>query len=233
MELFGYHVHKLRYMYFQFGGSVFDIQLLLTRYVIPSSSLILPDIDILLSCVQAATSVNFRFSGCHLGFTTDAPNYGLISLTSIVCKSFESIIRDYIVQFVVVNNLFRSKRYGFITGRSTVLQLLKIFNDWTEMLEHGGQIDVIYIDFEKAFDRVPHNRLIIKLFSYNINEDIIKWIKTYLENRVQRVKITSCFSNWANVVSGIPQGVHLLLLISYINELPDFCDSDSNLFVRR
>jgi ribonucleases P/MRP protein subunit RPP40 len=63
--------------------------------------------------------------------------------------------------------------------------MLKILHDWTEMLEHGGQIDVIYTDFEKAFDRVPNNRLISKLYSYNINEDIIKWIKAYLENRVQ------------------------------------------------
>ena len=56
------------------------------------------------------------------------------------------------------------------------------------MLEDGGQIDVIYTDFEKAFDRVPHKRLISKLYSYNINEDIIKWIKAYLDNRKQRVK---------------------------------------------
>jgi len=72
------------------------------------------------------------------------------------------------------------------------------------MLEYGGQIDVIYTDIEKAVDRVPHNRLISKLYSYNINEDIIKWIKVYLESRVQRVRINSCFSNWANVMSGIP-----------------------------
>jgi len=85
--------------------------------------------------------------------------------------------------------------------------MLKILDDWTGMLEYDGQIDVIYTDFEKAFDRVPHNRLISKLYSYNINEDIIKWIKAYLENRVQRVRLNSCFSKWANVVSGIPKGL--------------------------
>jgi len=58
--------------------------------------------------------------------------------------------------------------------RSTVLQLLKILDHWTERLEYGGQIDVIYTDFEKAFDRVSQNRLISKLYSYSINEYIIK-----------------------------------------------------------
>jgi len=87
-------------------------------------------------------------------------------------------------------------------------------------------------DFEKAFDRVPHNRLISKLYSYNINEDIIKWIKAYLENRVQRIRINSCLSNWANVVSGIPQGSILgpLLFIIYINELPNIWDSQLFLY---
>jgi len=167
------------------------------------------------------------------GTKTDASNYRPMSLTSIVCKLFESIIRDHIVQFFVHNSLFSNKQYGFIKGRSTVLQLLNILDDWTERLESGGQIDVIYTDFEKAFDRVPHNRLISKLYKYNINENIIKWIKAYLHNRVQRVKINSCFSDWANVVSGIPQGSILgpLLFIIYINELPNICESGSQLFL--
>ena len=95
------------------------------------------------------------------------------------------------------------------------------------------KVDVIYTDFEKAFDRVPHNRLISKLHSYNIHVDIINWIKAYLTNRVQRVRINSCFSNSANVISGIPQGSILgpLLFIIYINELPDIFDSGSKLLL--
>ena len=65
----------------------------------------------------------------------------------------------------VVDNIFSSKQYGFIKGRSTVLQLLKTLDDWTEMLEHGGQTGVIYTNFEKAFDGVPDNWLISKLHS--------------------------------------------------------------------
>ena len=167
------------------------------------------------------------------GSKTDPANYRPISLTSIVCKIFESIIRDHIVDYFEDNNLYSVKQYGFIKGRSTVLQLLRILDDWTEMLEGGGQIDVIYTDFEKAFDRVPHKRLISKLYSYNINEDIIKWIKAYLENRIQRVKIQNSYSKWGNVISGIPQGTILgpLLFIIYINELSNICDSGSCLFL--
>jgi hypothetical protein len=140
------------------------------------------------------------------GSKSDAANYRPISLTSVICKLFESIIRDHIFQYFVVNNLFSNKQYGFIKGRSTVLQLLKILDDWTYMLENRSQIDVIYTDFEKAFDKVPHYRLISKLRSYHINEEIIEWIKAYLLNRVQRVNIKGCYSKWANVISGIPQG---------------------------
>ena len=73
------------------------------------------------------------------------------------------------------------------------------------------------------------HRLISKLYIYNINEDIITWIEAYIENRVQRVKINSYFSNWANVVSDIPRGSILgpLLFIICINELPDICESGS------
>jgi len=124
---------------------------------------------------------------------------------------------------------------SFIKGRSTaVIQLLRILDDWTEMLEEGGQIDLIYTDFEneKAFDRVPHKRLLSKLYSYNINENIIECIKAYLNNRIQRVKINNSYCNWASVICGIPQGSILgpLIFIIFINELPDICDSCSQLF---
>ena len=111
------------------------------------------------------------------------------------------------------NNLFSKKQYGFITGRSTVLQLLNILDIWTAALEEGGCIDVIYTDFEKAFDKVPRERLLSKLRSYGISEDIIAWIKKFLCCRKQRVKIKGKFSKWFKVLSGIPQG----------SALPSYC----------
>jgi len=73
--------------------------------------------------------------------------------------------------------LFSNKQYGFFKGRSTVQRLLKVFDEWTEKLENGCHIEVLYIDLEKAFDRVPHKRLLRKLKSFNLHPDLIDWIK--------------------------------------------------------
>ena len=83
------------------------------------------------------------------------------------------------------NNLFSNKQYGFIKGRSTVSQLLSLMDKWTEALEQGGQVDVIYTDLEKAFDKVPHEQLLRKLNSYKINNLIIGWVKSFLSERRQ------------------------------------------------
>jgi len=86
------------------------------------------------------------------------------------------------------NNLFTKQQYGFIKGKSTVLQLLSVLDYWTEKQEKGGQVDVIYTDFEKAFDKVPHKRLLSKLHSYGINKDIVAWVKEFLINRQTKSK---------------------------------------------
>ena len=138
------------------------------------------------------------------------------------------------MEHFVKNKLFTCKQFGFIKGRSTVLQLLKVLDIWTHNLEIGGNIDVIYTDLEKAFDKVPHKRLISKLKSYGINADVIAWIEAFLSTRRQRVKINNVFSEWASVLSGIPQGSILgpLQFIIYINDLVDLCSNadDAKLF---
>jgi len=119
--------------------------------------------------------------------------------------------------FIDINNAFSNEQFGFIKWRSTVIQLLKVMDMWTESLESGGQIDVVYNDLEKAFNKVPNKRLISKLYSYKINPVVIKWIESFLTNRRQTVRIIGFFSFWKEVLSGIPQGLILGPLLFNLN----------------
>jgi len=123
------------------------------------------------------------------GRKDEVNNYRPVSLTCILCKILKFIIRDKVMEHFIFNKLFTNRQFGFLKGRSTVTQLLQILDDWTEALESGGRIDVIYTDFEKAFDKVPHMRLLSKLKSYKIHTSIIEWIENFLSDRKQRVRV--------------------------------------------
>ena len=161
-----------------------------------------------------------------------ASNYRPVSLTCILCKVQESIIRDDLIAHMNANGLISKRQFGFLSGRSIILQLLHVVDEWTDILDAGGTIDVCYMDFMKAFDKVPHRRLIIKLHNHGIQGKLFDWIRSFLEHRQQRVVINRQYSTWSNVTSGIPQGsvLGLLLFVIYINDLPDTVLSQVFLF---
>ena len=77
-------------------------------------------------------------------------------------------------------NQFSDKQFGFMGGRSTSLQLLKVLDKWTSVLDEGGVLNAVYMDFMKAFDKVPHTRLLVKMKAYGLNKKICIWVGTRL-----------------------------------------------------
>ena len=130
------------------------------------------------------------------------------------------------------HKLLSDSQFGFRRNRSTVLQLLTVMEDWTEALDNNLQVDTVYLDFKKAFDSVPHKRLVKKLEKYGITGNLLKWLKNFLYERKQRVVINGKSSKWSDVLSRIPQGSILgpLLFIIYISDLPGVVGSVCKLF---
>ena len=144
----------------------------------------------------------------------------------------ERLIRDHLMEHLKINNLLSNKQYGFISGRSVSLQLLTVMNDWTKIMDKGEAVDVIYLDFMKAFDKVPHRRLIHKLRGLGVHTQIIRWIENFLTERTQTVVYNGHSSAAKMVDSGIPQGTVIgpASFLTFIDDIADDIDSHIYLF---
>ena len=159
-------------------------------------------------------------------------NYRPISITSILCKIMESFARDQLVEHLVKNNLISKSQHGFVPLGNCITNLLTCLEGWTNILECNDSVDVIYTDFAKAFDNVPHQRLIKKLRSLGVTGKSLTRIESFLSNRVQCEGVEGEHPSWKPVESGIPQGSVLgpILFVVLINDMPDEVKSMCQLF---
>ncbi|PIO71154.1 hypothetical protein TELCIR_06956 [Teladorsagia circumcincta] len=143
------------------------------------------------------------------------PDRGRLSLvTPIPIRMPHSSPSNYRPKRIVMHldeyNTISDDQHGFQKGKSTVTAMLQSLNDWTSYIDSGMGLDVVYLDFEKAFDKVSHHKLISKLIMVGIHPRIIAWIEAFLANRTFAVRVKTVFSE--------PKPVYRLTPVEYAHD---------------
>lgn len=156
-------------------------------------------------------------------------NYRGVTNLCPIAKIFDALINEQLFEFV--SPLIETSQHGFIRNKSTVSNLVEFTNTAINAMESGAQLDVVYIDFEKAFDRVQPIILLRKLETMGIEAKLLNWFESYLKSRTQKVRVNNQLSRLVNVYSGVGQGSHSgpTLFNICINDLPKFIVHTSKL----
>ena len=130
------------------------------------------------------------------GSRNKSVNYRPVSLTSVLCKVLETIIRDHMMDFLIKHKLINPSQHGILKAKSCLTNVLCFLEEIKKWVDDGSPVDVIYLDFPKEFDKVPHQRLISKLQSHGMGNSINNWIEQWLTDRRQRVVVDGEVSRW-------------------------------------